>query len=318
MPTLYWRQGLTGGSANDLDGIDGATLVDLDGAVVITGSYSYFYSLDADSGESESSPDIIAPDLNPGNKRWILQNAYQDTLKISKLYASDGDPEAVSVDASGNVGIGTAAPDELLHLVKNTDGGCVLVIDNQNASTNTYGAIEVRNGSDHADSCRLGTLGSGWYTLGGFLQDGGFISAEENLSGGLSIMTRANAPIRFYTNGHLNERARIDGSGNVGLGVNAFGTSAAKVLGLGAGTAPTTAPADMAQMWVENIAGTAGKAGLHMMSESGTEKLIVAGIVRKTTTGDPSQVHEGLMCINTNDNTIKMYGDGAWRTLASW
>jgi len=37
----------------------------------------------------------------------------------------------------------------------------------------------------------------------------------------------------------------------------------------------------------------------------------------KTTTGDPTGV-EGKIYWNTIDNVIKMYADGAWRTLASW
>ncbi len=37
----------------------------------------------------------------------------------------------------------------------------------------------------------------------------------------------------------------------------------------------------------------------------------------KTTTGDPTGV-EGKIYWNTVDNVIKMYADGAWRTLASW
>lgn len=36
----------------------------------------------------------------------------------------------------------------------------------------------------------------------------------------------------------------------------------------------------------------------------------------KSTTGDPTGV-EGMIYINTFDNVIKMYADGAWRTLAS-
>ena len=47
------------------------------------------------------------------------------------------------------------------------------------------------------------------------------------------------------------ERLRIDSSGNVGIGVSAFGTSAAKVLGLANATAPTTSPAGMGQLYVE-------------------------------------------------------------------
>lgn len=37
----------------------------------------------------------------------------------------------------------------------------------------------------------------------------------------------------------------------------------------------------------------------------------------KTTTGDPTGI-EGKLYWNTIDNVIKMYADGAWRTLASW
>jgi hypothetical protein len=44
---------------------------------------------------------------------------------------------------------------------------------------------------------------------------------------------------------------RLDASGNVGIGVSAFGTSAAKVLGLANATAPSTSPAGMGQLYVE-------------------------------------------------------------------
>lgn len=70
---LYWATSLTGGGTGALDSIvDGDDLADLDGAVVITASNIYTYSLDADSGLTESSPDIISPDANAGDKRWIL------------------------------------------------------------------------------------------------------------------------------------------------------------------------------------------------------------------------------------------------------
>jgi len=48
------------------------------------------------------------------------------------------------------------------------------------------------------------------------------------------------------------ERMRIDSSGNVGVGVSTFGTSAAKVLGLANATAPSTSPAGMGQLYVES------------------------------------------------------------------
>lgn len=107
-------------------------------------------------------------------------------------------------------------------------------------------------------------------------------------------------------------------SGNLGIGVIAFGTSAAKVLGMGAGTAPTTAPADMAQMWVADINGAAGYAGLHKRTETTNLAEVVPGVVIKTDTGSPANPYEGLMEINTFDNKINMYADAAWRQLATW
>lgn len=100
--------------------------------------------------------------------------------------------------------------------------------------------------------------------------------------------------------------------------LSALGTSAAGVLGAASAVqAPTTAPANAAQLWVEDINGAAGKAGWHIMDESGTGKLVVAGVLRKTDTGDPVQAHEGMMCINTADKNVKIYADGGWRTIAS-
>jgi len=56
-------------------------------------------------------------------------------------------------------------------------------------------------------------------------------------------------------------------NGNVGIGTTSFGNSAAKVTGVGSGTAPTTAPTDMAQMWVQDQA--AGNACFHFLTELG-------------------------------------------------
>lgn len=69
---FYGATSLTGGGTGALDAIDGTDLANLDAAFVVTLSYIYFYSLDVDSGASESSPDVISPDTNAGNKRWIL------------------------------------------------------------------------------------------------------------------------------------------------------------------------------------------------------------------------------------------------------
>lgn len=57
-------------------------------------------------------------------------------------------------------------------------------------------------------------------------------------------------PILFKTNN--SERVRIDTSGNLLVGVTAGGTSAAKIIGIANGTAPTTSPTGMGQLYVES------------------------------------------------------------------
>jgi len=63
---------LTGGGVGAADAIDGIALEDGDVLIVVTSTSSYFYLLDADSALAESSPDIISPDSNAADKRWIL------------------------------------------------------------------------------------------------------------------------------------------------------------------------------------------------------------------------------------------------------
>ena len=59
--------------------------------------------------------------------------------------------------------------------------------------------------------------------------------------------------------------------GNVGIKQSSFGTSAVGVLGIGSGTAPTTSPADAAQVWVQDNTGqgASGLAQLYMRDEFG-------------------------------------------------
>ena len=70
----YFKTGLIGGTVECLDSIDGADLQDTDPAIVMTATKVYFYAYDYDSGLAESSPDVIKPDTNAIDGRWILQN----------------------------------------------------------------------------------------------------------------------------------------------------------------------------------------------------------------------------------------------------
>jgi len=95
---IYGAIALTGGGTGALDGIDGDSLNDQDAAIVFTGTSTYMYTLDETSGESESSPEVIAPDSNPGTKRWKL------------LYARGAD---IGVDVGSFDGLLTSAEDDI-------------------------------------------------------------------------------------------------------------------------------------------------------------------------------------------------------------
>lgn len=72
---IYWsKTALTGGAAGALDSIDGTGLQDGEVAHVWVSGVLYVYLLDVDSAAGESSPTIISPDANAGDKRWILQS----------------------------------------------------------------------------------------------------------------------------------------------------------------------------------------------------------------------------------------------------
>jgi len=96
----------------------------------------------------------------------------------------------------------------------------ILRLSNTNTGTSAQTTMYILNENTNADGLFLGTLGTLFTTIGGFVQDAGMIGSGANLSGGLSIMTRANQPMRFYTNGHTNERMRIAANGNIGIGNN--------------------------------------------------------------------------------------------------
>ncbi len=71
MSAFYPATALTGGGVGALDNIDGNDLADGDRAVVVTDDGIYYYRLYATSGAAESAPEVIAPDVNAGDKRWV-------------------------------------------------------------------------------------------------------------------------------------------------------------------------------------------------------------------------------------------------------
>jgi len=76
IPTKHFvRNALTGGTTGCLDAINGSLLEEgYTCSVTISAGVKYDYRLNATSGAAESSPTVISPDTNAGNKRWILMS----------------------------------------------------------------------------------------------------------------------------------------------------------------------------------------------------------------------------------------------------
>jgi hypothetical protein len=100
--TVYIRTSLTGGGANDLDGIDGSGLADGDAAFIFNDADGKFYAyqLDATAGGSQNSPYTIQPQDNPGSKMWVL---FQPYVEAAELESSSSSSESSASSSSSSL-----------------------------------------------------------------------------------------------------------------------------------------------------------------------------------------------------------------------
>lgn len=137
---IYGAVALIGGGTGSLDSINGSNLANGDAAIVFTSSATYIYTLDESSGGTESSPDLITPDADAGNKRWILvsQRAAESALDYSAfngvLDANDDDVQKAlnTIDdmfTAGDftIGAGSVALVDTVVKAITTDTGTVTV-----------------------------------------------------------------------------------------------------------------------------------------------------------------------------------------------
>jgi len=203
------------------------------------------------------------------------------------LAASTNAAERLRIDSSGNVGIGTTAPDALLSV-----NGVASFGDGTAAAPSITNLGDLNTGIffPAADSISLSTNGverfaiisTGEIRIPGNTQ---LTNAGNNLiyttTAASTIELRCNNAqqatasfillngrgpndnILFNTNAI--ERMRISAAGNLGLGTSTFGTSAATVLAIATGTAPTTGPADTIQIYSTDL--TAGNTMLSLYTE---------------------------------------------------
>ena len=194
---------------------------------------------------------------------------------------------------NGFVGVGTTSPGNKLSVV----GNGKLQLGDSTALTlwGTNGTNNFLNSGDHL-----------------------FVQSNYDLRFDIDNSNVTTTSIFMVSHDNGTELFRIQENGNVGLATTSFGTSLANGLALGAGTAPTTSPADMAQLWSADVNAEAGKNSLMMRTEiTANGNGAVTGAFIKTNTGDYAAGYEGMIAINTFDNTAKIWADGAWRTIAS-
>lgn len=109
-------------------------------------------------------------------------------------------------------------------------------------------------------------------TFSGSVVLSGFTAGSILFAGSGGLVSQDNANLFFN-----------DTSNSFGLGVNAFGTNGVRVFGMGLGTAPTTRPTDMIQMYVADAA--AGDARLYILTESGTTPTVIGNGIVSTGAG---------------------------------
>ena len=100
---IFFKTELTGGDGEALDNIDGTDrgdgnpLQNNDLAIVYYDGCYYLYMLDEDLGGLEDAPNIIIPDTNAGDMRWV------NLLNPHILYGTASTPPSASTTPDGAI-----------------------------------------------------------------------------------------------------------------------------------------------------------------------------------------------------------------------
>ena len=124
--------------------------------------------------------------------KWVDAETLTDSIMTE-------DPTGPTISVAGNIDLTGTLTGTTATFVKDQNADSIIQLYNANAGAAAQATIYVGNSSAAADGLFLGANGTGMTTAGGFVQDGAAIGSGTGASGGLSIMTRATADMRFYT-----------------------------------------------------------------------------------------------------------------------
>lgn len=181
----YSFRALTGGGAGALDAINGTNLSNTDLAIGFVTDTLYVYWLDDDSGAAESSPDVIQPDSNGGNKRWILIGSIgtSGTLLLSLLTLANTGLHLLDTNASHDLIIAPGSDltaDRTLTITTGDASVTLNLTDNVLGSDGTAGRVLRHSRLTIQDGTNASTIKC---TLSAYW-NGDAIAATDNISKG--------------------------------------------------------------------------------------------------------------------------------------
>jgi hypothetical protein len=222
---------------------------------------------------SAATPSVQGADANTG-----MFFPAADTVAITTAGV-----EAMRVDSTGLVGVGTAAPTAKMHLVDQNNAGWRYEQYNDGDGTNfrnfrAKGTIAAPTAVT-TDS-RLGSfLAGGYGVTGGFsgLNGGMSIWAAENYAATAAgtYLTFGTAAIGANPSGGGTERMRIGPAGQIGIGGANYGTSGQVLTSGGSGAAPSWASRGFASTTITNT--SRASATVFQNTTNGTMLVTVVG-----------------------------------------
>lgn len=166
----------------------------------------------------DTSPTIITPTFTTNFTSPLWKPASDSTTAL-QMTASNGTTVLINVDSTNSrIGFsGVTAPIYTLDIGTSFAGETSMVATNTDAGTTSFAGIGTKNRVGSSAICRFLCMGTGWTTVGAFLQDSGLIQVGAAITNGLSILTsNAAGSIRFYTGGQ-NLRATFQAAGTLSL-----------------------------------------------------------------------------------------------------